>query len=92
MGSRDSYGVWNSHVHTAIFKMDDQQGPTVLHRELCSMLCGSLDGRGVSGRTDTCMSMAECLYYPPETVTTLLIVMTINYIPAIFQYKIKSFF
>ena len=29
MGSRDSYGVWNGHVHTAIFKMDDQQGPTV---------------------------------------------------------------
>ena len=23
------------------------QGPTVEHRELCSMLCGSLDGRGV---------------------------------------------
>ena len=28
--------------------MDDQQGLTVQHRELCSMLCGSLDG-GESG-------------------------------------------
>ena len=31
---------------TAIFKMDNQQGPTVQHRELCSMLCDGLDGRG----------------------------------------------
>ena len=44
---KDSYGVWDGHVHTAVFKMDNQQGPTVLHRELCSMLCGSLDGKGV---------------------------------------------
>ena len=22
-------GVWDGHVHTAIFKMDNQQGPTV---------------------------------------------------------------
>ena len=32
-----------------IFKMDNQQGPTVEHMELCSMLCGSLDERGVWG-------------------------------------------
>ena len=25
----DSYGVWDRHVHTAIFQMDNQQGPTV---------------------------------------------------------------
>ena len=29
--------------------MDNQQGPTVEHVELCSMLCGSLDGMGVWG-------------------------------------------
>ena len=28
-GGRDSLGVWDWHVHTAIFKMDNQQGPTV---------------------------------------------------------------
>ena len=27
--SRDSQGVWNEHVHTAMFKMDNQQGPIV---------------------------------------------------------------
>ena len=35
---RDSQGV--CRVHTAIFKMDNQQGHIVQHMELCSMLCG----------------------------------------------------
>ena len=29
--------------------------------ELCSVLCGSLDGRGVWGRMVTCLCMAELL-------------------------------
>ena len=41
--------------------------------ELCSGLCGCLDGRGVWGRMDTCISMAESLDYSPQTITTLLI-------------------
>ena len=41
--------------------------------ELCSMLCSSLDGRGVYGRMDTCICMAEFLCCPPETIITLLI-------------------
>ena len=45
-GGRDSYGVRGGHVHTAVFKMDNQQGPTAQHRELCSVLCGSLDWVG----------------------------------------------
>ena len=52
--------------------MENQQGPTVRHRELCSMLWGSLDGRGVWGRVDTGICMAVSLRCPPETVTTLL--------------------
>ena len=36
------------------------------------MLCGSLDGRGVWGRRDTCTCMAESLCGSPETITTLL--------------------
>ena len=46
--------------------------------ELYSMLCGSLDGRGVWGRTDTCM--AESLHLKPLQHCYL----------AIPQYKIKS--
>ena len=33
--------------------MDDQQGPTVEPRELCSVLGGSLEGREAGGRMDT---------------------------------------
>ena len=29
--------------------MDNQQNTTGEHKELCSMLCGSLDGKGVGG-------------------------------------------
>ena len=27
MGERDSQGVWDRHVHSATFKMDNQSGP-----------------------------------------------------------------
>ena len=52
---------------------DNQQGPTVQLRELCLMLSGSLDGRGVVGRMDTWMCMPESLWSSPDTITTLLI-------------------
>ena len=29
LGGRDSSGVWDGHGHTAVFKMDNQQGPIV---------------------------------------------------------------
>ena len=44
-----------------IKKQMNQQGPTVQHRQLCSGLCGSLDGRGVWGRMDTSICMSESL-------------------------------
>ena len=37
------------------------------------MLYGSLDGRGVWGRMDTCICMAKSLCCSSETITTLLI-------------------
>ena len=30
-------------------------------RKLCSVLCGSLDGRGVEGRVDTCVCVVKSL-------------------------------
>ena len=50
------------------------------------MLCGNLDGRGIWGRMDTCICMAESLYCPHETITTLLI----GYIP-IQNKELKKF-
>ena len=29
MGEKNSYEFWNGHVHTSVFKMDNQQGPVV---------------------------------------------------------------
>ena len=55
-------------VHTAVFKVKNQLGPTVEHRDLCSMSCGSLDWRGVWERMDTCICMAEPLCCSPETI------------------------
>ena len=46
--TRQKYLV--THVHGAIFKMGNQQRPAVQHKELCSVLCGSLDGRGFGGQ------------------------------------------
>ena len=41
--------------------------------ELCSMMCGSLDGRGVQGRMDIFVCVAESFHRSSETITTLLI-------------------
>ena len=70
---RDSWGLWEGHVHTTIFKMDSRQKPTVWHMELCSLLLASLDDRGGWQRMDTCIRMAESLCCPPEIIATLLI-------------------
>ena len=37
------------------------------------MICGSLDGRGIWGRMDAHIPMAESLCCPLEAITTLLI-------------------
>ena len=63
--------------HSAIYKMDLQQGPPVPHRELCSMLCGSLDGMGAWGRVGTHICMGESLACPAETIIAL----SIHYTP-----------
>ena len=66
-------GVWDGHVHTAVFKMGNKQGPAVQHRELHSALCGSLDGKGVWGRMDTGTCTTESRHCSLETITTLFI-------------------
>ena len=48
------------------------------------MFCSSLDGRGVWGRMDTCICMAESLCCPLEIITMW------NYHVAILEYKIRS--
>ena len=51
------------------------------------MLCGSLDGRGVWGRMDTCVYMAESFCCPLETIKTFLI----SYITILNDNKLGNF-
>ena len=41
--------------------------------EVCSTLCGSLEGSKVWGKMDPCIWMAESLHSSPEIIITLLI-------------------
>ena len=34
--------MWDGHGHTAVFNMENQQGPAGQHRGLCSILCNNL--------------------------------------------------
>ena len=62
MEEGDIQGVWDGHVHTAVFKTDNQQGPAVEHKELCSVLCVSLEGREFRGQSGQFSSVAQsCL-------------------------------
>ena len=38
--SSDGHRDW--HVHGALFKIDNQQGPTVYYRKLCSIFCNKI--------------------------------------------------
>ena len=78
LGSRTGEGVVRElgmDMYTLLYLKWVTDGPTVRptvqHRELCSMLRGSLDGRGVWGRMDTCMP--ESPQCSPQITTTLLI-------------------
>ena len=69
-----SHDKTDGHVHTAIFKMDNEQGPTSENMELCSVLYSSLDRRKVWGRMDTCLYIwLNPFSCSSETITTLLI-------------------
>ena len=38
----DKLGIWDQQIHTTIYKIDKQQGPTVQHNELYSISCNNL--------------------------------------------------
>ena len=61
------------NIHTLLYLKWITNKEQVQHRELCSMVHGSLDGRGVWGEWMTCTYKAESLHCAPKTITTLLI-------------------
>ena len=49
---RDSQRIWKGHVHTAIFKMDEQRGYCIAHGTLLNVMWqpgqeGDLGGEGI---------------------------------------------
>ena len=55
------------------------------------MLYGSLDGRGVWGRMDTYIYMAESHHSSPEIITTLLIGYIVQSLSRTVRPKIRAF-
>ena len=84
MVGRDKSGAWDEYTHTTIYKRDNQQGPTVEHRELYSVFCNlgkriwniiireknnNLYGKRIQQRIDVCITDSLCC--TEETNTTL---------------------
>ena len=74
IGGKDSLEVLDGLAHTALFKMDNQQGPTYCIAQGTLLNVMRQPGwEGSLGRMDTCVCMAEGLCCPPESIMTLLI-------------------
>ena len=59
-----------SHIHTTVFKINNQPGSTVQHRELCSIFCNNLNGKRIWKRMNICVCTTESICCTPETNTT----------------------
>ena len=62
-------GVWDGHVHTAIFKTDKQQGPTA-HRTAQCYMAGWMGGEFRENRY--LYMYGRVSLHSPETITPLL--------------------
>ena len=49
----DKLRAWGEHTQTTVYKTDNQQGPTIQHRELYSIVCNDLDGKRIWTRIYT---------------------------------------
>ena len=60
---RDKLGVWDQQIHTTMYKIDKQQGPTKQHRDYIQFLVITYNGKE---------SEKECVCNcTPENNTTL---------------------
>lgn len=82
---KDSWGLWEGHVHGAIFKTDNQQNPIVYHMELCSWLCASLDGRRIGGEWIHVYGRLSCF-----SIHLKLSAVSINYTPTQNAFCVKK--
>ena len=66
---RDRLRVWNWYIHIVTFKIDNQQRPTVSHRQHYSIVCNNLNGKRIWKRIDTHICTTESLCCVPEINT-----------------------
>ena len=69
-GGWDELGDWDWNIYTTMYKIDNKWEPAVLHRELCSMLCGYLNGKEIQKKGDICIHLVDSLCCTAETNTT----------------------
>ena len=62
---------YTTHTHTAMYKIGNQKGLTVWHREVYSVLCGDQTGKEIQKREDTYIHMADSLCCTAETDTAM---------------------
>ena len=58
--------VWDRPIPTIEFKTDNQQGPTMQHRELCSIFCKNQNGTIIWKGIDTYICITKpfcCILY-----------------------------
>ena len=79
MGRKDSQGIGDRYVDTAIFKMD-KQGPVVQHMYAAAWMGGEFGGEKID------VYMAESLCCSPKTVTTSLIGFIVIVQPLLLDY------
>ena len=70
-GGRKGLGVWDWHVHTAVYGMIGQWGPAVQHREFYPISCDSLRAKSIWKKTDVYTCITESLCCTADIVTTL---------------------
>ena len=58
-GGRDKSGAWNAYTHTTIYKVDDQQGPTLQHRGLYLRFYDKLCEKRIGKRMNICTCITE---------------------------------
>ena len=64
-GGGDKLGIWGYQIHTTIYKIDKQQGPTVQHRQLFKYLVISYNGKESE---KIYIHITESLCYTSETL------------------------
>ena len=71
-GGKNNYELWEGHVHTATFNMDNQQRPIYSTWNSAQLFVAAWMKESL-GEWDACLCMAASLCRSPQTTTMLVI-------------------